>query len=127
MVMSPNKKVVEKYMDGLSRLDRSAVLSCLTEEVERVEWADGFPGSGVPLRGKAAFIQNIDRPADVTLRTDTTRMTEEDNVVVAEGTVRIVKKEGAPATIRFCSVFEFEGGKVKRLTSFTAGEKTPLG
>ena len=62
MLMSPNKKVVEKYLDGLTRGDRPAMLSCLTEDVEKVEWANGIPGSGVPLRGKAAFGQSIDEP-----------------------------------------------------------------
>ena len=51
MFMTPNKKVVESYFDALSRMDRSAVLSCLTEDVERVEWANGFPQSGVPVQG----------------------------------------------------------------------------
>ena len=87
MVVASNKKVVETYMDGISRLDLSAISSCLTEDVEWLEWATGFPSSGVPLRGRTAFIHNVDRPADVTLRTEITRMTEENDVVVAEGTV----------------------------------------
>ncbi len=121
--MSPNKKVVESYMDALSRLDRPALLSCLTEDVERVEWADGFPDSGVPQRGISAVINNIDRPADVALQTKIIRMTEENNVVIAEGTVRIEKKEGDPVTLKFCNVFEFENSKVKRLNSFTTEVK----
>jgi uncharacterized protein len=120
VVMTPNKKVVESFLDALGRMDRSALLSCLAEDVERVEWANGFPQSGVPVRGRNAVIQNLDRPADVTLRTEMARMTEENNVVVAEGTVRVTKKESTPMTIKFLDVFEFESGKVKRLDSFTA-------
>ena len=101
-------------------MDRAALLACLAEEVERVEWADGFPGSGVPVRGRTAVIQNLDRPADVALRIETTRMTEENNVVVAEGTARVTKRGSAPVTVRTLDVFEFEGGRVKRLDSFTA-------
>ena len=124
MVMTPNKKVVETFLDGLSRMDRAAVLSCLTEDVERVEWADGFPGSGVPVRGRTAVIQNLDRPADVTLRVEVKRMTEENDVVVAEGTVHVTEKESTPMTLKFLDVFELEGGKVKRLDSFTARKRS---
>ena len=56
----------------------------------------------------------------MTLRTEITRMTEENNVVVTEGTVRVTKKESTPMTIKFLDVFEFESSKVKRLDSLTA-------
>ncbi len=123
--MSPNKKVVETYIDGLGRMDRAALLSCLAEDVERVEWAEGFPGSGIPVRGRTAVIQNLDRPADVALQIEIARMTEENDVVVAEGTARVTKKGSAPVTVRTLSVFEFEGGRMKRLDSFTATVNSP--
>jgi uncharacterized protein len=123
-IMSPNKKVVETFMTSLSNLDRGAVLSCLAEDIVRVEWADGFPTSGVPITGKAAFSQNIgETPTGEKLQTEIARMTEENNVVVAEGLVRVPRKEGGFVTIRFCDVFEMESGKVKRLDSFTAEVK----
>lgn len=113
-VMSPNKKLIEAYMDCT---DRSKVAPLLSDDVEWVEWADGVPASGVRTRGKAAFIQNF---GDDELRTQITRMTEENNVVVAEGTVRVHKKEGTIVTVQFCDIFELENGKVKRLSSFGA-------
>ncbi len=118
--MTPNKKVVETWLDAIGRMDRAALLSCLAEDVERVEWAEGFSGSGVPVRGSAAVVQNMERPEDVAFQAEITRMTEEDDVVVAEGTIRVTPKGSAPVTLRFLNVFEFEGGKVKRLDSFTA-------
>jgi ketosteroid isomerase-like protein len=121
---SPNKKVVEAYMVGLSNLDRPALLSCLADDVERVEWADGIDGSGVAQIGKAAVIQNIDRPADVAMRSEITRMTEENNVVVAESMVRLSKKEsGVFLTLRVCSIYELENGKIRKVNSFMAEEK----
>ena len=118
--MSPNKKVIETYMASWTT-DRSTALSCLTEDVERVEWADGFPDSGVPQRGKAAINQNLGDPETTKkIRTEISRMTEENNVVVAEGTVRVPKKEGGFIALKFCNVFELENGKVKRMDAFTA-------
>ena len=119
--MSPNKVVITKYFESSSALDRQAVVSYLTENVERVEWADGFPDSGVPLRGKAAFEKNLnDPPGGGRLGIEVTRMTEENNVVVAECIVRVPKKEGGFTVIKALDVFELENGKVKRMDSFTA-------
>ena len=86
--MSPNKRVIETY---LASWDRSKVASLLADDVEWVEWGDGVPATGVRHRGKAEFISNF---GDDELETDIARMTEEDNVVVAEGTVRVHKKDG---------------------------------
>ena len=47
-------------------------------------------------------------------------MTEEGNVVVVEGTAHVHKKDGTHLSVRFCDIFEFENGKVKRLNSFGA-------
>lgn len=126
MAVSHNKNIVTKYFDSLSRLDRQAVLTLLTDDVQRVEWADGFPESGVPLTGKAAFSQNItDPPGPGGLKIEVLRMTEENNVVVAECTVHVPKKEGGFVTVRAWDVFEFEGGKVCRLDSVTVMVQNP--
>jgi ketosteroid isomerase-like protein len=124
--MSPNKKVVEKYFDSLSKGDRSAVLSLLTDTVERIEWADGFPNSGVPLKGKVAFSQNItDPPGGWPLPIKINRMTEESNVVVAECVVRVPMKDGNFVGIQALDIFDFEDAKIRRLSSFTAQIKNP--
>lgn len=47
-----------------------------------------------------------------------TRMIEEDDVVVAEGSVRTQKRGGGALSLRFCDVFVMEGGKIRRLTSY---------
>jgi len=56
-----------------------------------------------------------------------TRMTEEHNVVVAEGSVRSARKDGGVLSAVFCDVFEMQGGKIKRLTSYLmeTKEETP--
>ena len=45
-------------------------------------------------------------------------MIEEDDVVVAEGSVRTHKRDGTELRLRFCDVFVMEAGKIKRLTSY---------
>ncbi len=112
--MTPNKKLIETYM---ARTKHAELAPLLADDVEWVEWGDGVPPSGVRTQGKAAFIQNF---GDDELRAQITRMTEENNVVVAEGTTRVRRKDGRLLTVRFCDIFELEKGKVKRLSSFGA-------
>lgn len=88
--------VVEKFGDSADKMDREGVRSCVADDVERVEWLDGNPNSGVPVRGKEAFVQNMERPADEIMKSETTRMTEENNVVVAESLVRLTKRMVVP-------------------------------
>ena len=52
-------------------------------------------------------------------------MTEEANVVVAEGFARGVKREGGTWTVHFCDTFEIENGKVKRISSHGVDVKEP--
>jgi ketosteroid isomerase-like protein len=112
--MSPNRKIVETYM---ASADRSKIAPLLADDVEWVEWADGVDSTGAVTRGKAAHIQNFGSDE---LRTEITRMIEQDDVVVAEGTAHVHKKDGKVFSVHFCDIFELENGKVKRKTSFGA-------
>ena len=111
--MSQNKETVDRYMDAFRRSDHAEILSCLTDDVE---WL--IPGA-FRLRGKEAFDREIEndgftgRPA-ITV----TRMTEEDDVVVAEGSVRTQRKDGTILNLVFCDVIEMRGGKIQRLISY---------
>jgi len=111
--MSQNKLTVQKYMDAFAKSDHAAVLSCLTDDVEWV-----IPGI-FRKTGKAAFDKEIENDAFVGSPTiKVTRLTEENNVVVAEGSVRSAKKDGGFLNAVFCDVFEMQDAKVKRLTSY---------
>jgi ketosteroid isomerase-like protein len=101
--MSEHKTVVERYMEGFRRSDHEMVLSCLTEDVV---W--DLPGA-FHLVGKAAFDREIENPAFKGKPTiHVSRLVEEGDVVVAEGTVRA----------EFCDVFEMQDGKIRRLISY---------
>lgn len=113
--MSSNKKVVEDYMSCFRRQDWEGMLPLLTDDVER--WEVGSPN---PSHGKQEFDQTI-RPGPEVQELGSTvdRMTEEGNIVAAEGTVRVSLKDGQVINVRYCDIFEFEDGKVKRLTAYT--------
>ncbi len=111
--MTENKRMIERYMAGFRATDHDLILSCLTDDVE---WE--IPGM-FHSRGKAAFDQEIENDAfvghpDIVV----TRMIEEENIVVAEGSVRTQKRDGTELRLRFCDVFVMEAGKIRHLTSY---------
>ncbi|MCI4318787.1 MAG: nuclear transport factor 2 family protein [Thermoplasmata archaeon] len=112
--LSPNKQLIETY---LATADKSKLGSLLADDVEWVEWGDGVPASGAVTRGKDAHIKNY---GDDDLRNVLHRLTEENNVVVAEGTAHVTKKDGSSLSVRYIDIFEVEHGKIKRKQSFGA-------
>jgi ketosteroid isomerase-like protein len=111
--MTENKKTVDRYMDAFRRTDHAEILSCLTDDVE---WL--IPGA-FHKHGKEAFDKEVANDAFVGHPAITvTRLTEEDDVVVAEGSVRTQRKDGAVLNLAFCDVFEMQGGKIRRLISY---------
>lgn len=111
--MTDNKRTVERYMDGFRKSDHGQILSCLAEDVE---W--DMPGA-FHLSGKDAFDKEIENDAfvgspDITV----SRTVEEDDVVVAEGSVRVRKSDGGFLNAVFCDVFAMANGKIRRLTSY---------
>jgi uncharacterized protein len=111
--MSLNKQTVERYIDGFNKTDHAQILSCLTDNIE---WL--MPGT-FHLHGKDAFDKEIENDAFTGRPTVTiTRMTEENDVVVAEGTVRAQWKHGGFLDAVFCDVFEMDNGRIKRLVTY---------
>jgi ketosteroid isomerase-like protein len=111
--MSPNKKTVQQYIEGFNQSDHARILSCLTDDIE---WL--MPGL-FHLRGQDAFDKEIENAAFTGSPTVTiTRMTEENDVVIAEGTVRVAWKHGGFLNAVFCDVFEMENARIKRLVTY---------
>jgi len=113
--MTENKKTVEKYISGFNKADHEQILSCLTDDVV---WE--MPGI-FHHEGKKAFDNEIENPAFegkpiVVIK----RLTEENNVVVAEGTVKGKRKGGEVFDAAFCDVFEMKECKIKRLIGYIA-------
>jgi ketosteroid isomerase-like protein len=111
--MTKNKQTVNSYMDAFARGDHAAVMSCLTEDVEWI-----IPGL-VSIAGKDAFDKEMSNEAfvgkpDIAV----SRLTEEGDVVVAEGSVRTQKRDGTRLQLAFCDVFEMQEGRIRRLFSY---------
>ena len=111
--MTENKQTVSKYIDGFMASDHAKVLSCLTDDVT---WF--IPGA-VNLSGKEAFDKEIENDNFVGSPTiEIIRMVEENDIVVAEGTVKCKMKNGGMLDALFCDVFHMQNGKIKHLTSY---------
>ena len=116
--MTENKRTVEKYMDGFRKSDHEQILSCLTDDIE---W--DMPGV-FHLVGKEAFDKEIENDAFLGSPTITIiRMVEENDVVIAEGKVRVKKKDGGFLNAVFCDVFVMTNARIKRLTTYLAEVK----
>lgn len=119
--MSVNKDVVKNMRDCFSRGDKVGVLSYVTDDIEWTELIDGVDISKATHKGKDAYIQNMtEPPGGWPLQMETIRMTEENNVVVVEGIVRVPMEDGSFVTLQECNIDELENGKVKRVISFIA-------
>lgn len=112
--MRSNRQLVESYFATSDRIQRGPLLS---DDVEWVEWADGVPPTGVVHRGKKEYLENSGTDE---LHTKITRWVEQGNTVVAEGTVRVNKKDGKVFHVQFLDIFEVEGGKIRRKISYGA-------
>jgi ketosteroid isomerase-like protein len=118
--MSEQKQIVEKYMDGFRATNHEIILSCLTDNVV---WE--MPGFYLH-NGKTAFDKEIAYPnADGHPDIKVTRLVEEGNIVVAEGTVKAKMKDGNKLDAVFCDVFHFTNGKISKLTSYLMFNKQP--
>lgn len=111
--MSTNKQTVDQYMEGFRRSDHAMVLDCLTDDVEWV-----LPGA-FHHHGREAFDKEIENEAFTGSPVITVdQMVEENDVVVAIGSVRAQRRDGATLDLAMCDVFEMRGGKIRRLTSY---------
>ena len=111
--MSRNETTVRDYVRAFARSDHAAVLACLTDDVEWV-----LPGV-FHLRGRRAFDVEIENAAFVGHPSiSITRMTEKDDVVIAEGTVRLNRRGAGIFNAAYCDVFVMSGGRIRQLTSY---------
>ena len=108
--VSQNKQTVQTFLDSFTTSDYAAILSCLTDDIEWV-----IPGV-VHVTGKPAFDQQLERGIETTIKLS--RMTEEHNVVVAEGSIRCARKDGGFQDTLFCDVFVMQDAKIKHLTAY---------
>jgi ketosteroid isomerase-like protein len=108
-----NKRTIDRYMDGFRRNDHEEILSCLTDDVE---WE--IPGL-FHARGKEEFDERIESAEFIgSPSIEVTRLLEDGDAVVAEGSVRTRRRDGTVLNLMFCDVFEMQGGRIRRLVSY---------
>ncbi len=116
--MSKNKETIECYIDGFNKSDHTQILSCLTNDIV---WE--MPGFFRHV-GKTAFDKEIENDAFEGKPVITiTRMTEENDTVIAEGMVLTKLKGGPVIPMIFCDVFEMSEGKINKLIGFITQQK----
>lgn len=104
-------------MEGYNTGDNAKILSCLAEDVTW-EMAGFFN-----LKGKDQFDKEVNKGADGNPVITISQLVEEDNIVVAEGTLKCKIKNGGSIDALFCEVFHFDNGKVKKLTTYYIEKK----
>ena len=116
--MTQNKKTVAQYMDGFNAGDHAMILDCLTDDVV---W--DMPGF-FHHEGKEAFDKEIENDQFVGRPTIvTTRMIEENDMVVVEGSVKSKMRSGELLDAVFCDVFHMQHGKIKMLSTYLMSRK----
>lgn len=116
--MSPQKTIVERYLEGFRRGDHGAILDCLTEDVT---W---LIAGHTTRHGKVDFageIVNDDFEGRPTLAVN--RVVEEGNTVVAIGEGRATHRAQGEFRFAFSDVFTFREHLIERVESYL----TPLG
>ncbi len=115
---SANKRTVERYIDGFNRLDHAQILSCLTDDIEWTVFG------AFHLRGKEAYDAEIENPAFSGAPViSITRMVEEDDVVMAEMTVKAHWANGEPMRAAMGEVFVMRDGLIAERRAYVVGLK----
>ena len=100
-------------MEGFRESNHEKILSCLTDDVS---WY--MPGF-INLEGKDAFDKEMENDFfEGSPTIEITRMVEENDIVVAEGSVQCKIKAGGMLDALFCDVFHMEEGKIRGLTTY---------
>jgi len=111
--MTENKKTVEKYIDGFNKSDHEQILSCLTDDIEWTIFG------AFHLKGKEAYDKEIENDhfvgsPDVTI----TNMVEENNVVMAEATLKVKRKTGGFMRAAMSEVFVMQDGLIQERRAY---------
>ena len=106
-------------MEGFRTSDHVKILSCLTDDII---WE--MPGYFL-VSGKEAFDKEIENDLfEGKPVIDIIRLIEENNIVIAEGTVRSKFKDGNVLNAVFCDVFHMEDCKIRQLTTYLMNTQT---
>lgn len=100
--------------------DHEKILSCLTDDVVW-ELPGYYRHEGIEAFDGAIEHPQADGHPDITI----TRLIEEGDIVVAEGSVKAKLKGGHLIDAVFCDVFHFRDDKICKLTSYLMFSQPP--
>jgi ketosteroid isomerase-like protein len=119
--MTQNKETVNEYIAAFRVSDHERILACLSDDIV---WE--MPGIYQHV-GKKAFDKEIENENFVgSPIIHIVKLIEENNIVIAEGSVQGSMKNGGLLDAVFCDVFEMENGKIKKLTSYLMSKNANL-
>lgn len=113
--MTGNKRTVIRYLEAFSKSDDQGILSCLAEDII---WE--IPGV-YRKTGKDAFAHELENSNFSENPTITvTRIIEESDVVMAEGTMVVKTKDAGLIDVAFCDVFTMKEEKISHIIIYIA-------
>ena len=105
--MSANTDTVNRYLDGFRRNDHAQILSCLTDDIRWTVYG------AFQLEGKQAYDDAIEGPGFVTPpKLDVVRMVEQGDVVMAELTGVVERRDDEPMRMSMAEVFVMRDGLI---------------
>jgi uncharacterized protein len=102
IIVSKQKSVVERYIEGFRRSDHAQILSCLADDIV---W---------DLYGYKTIKEDFEGRPSLTIN----RLIEEGNTVVAIGSGSVSKRDGNLMKFVFSEVFTFAGDLVSHLETY---------
>jgi ketosteroid isomerase-like protein len=105
--MSPNKQLVQTYLDGFRANDHAAILSCLTDDIRWTVFGH-FQLTGKPAYDAAVEGPGWVGPPDLTV----VRMVEEGDTVMAELVGSAPRRDGGPVRMSMAEVFVIRDGRI---------------
>ncbi|SHN47179.1 nuclear transport factor 2 family protein [Cryptosporangium aurantiacum] len=107
MSTSPNKQLVETYLEGFRTNDHEKILSCLSDDIAWTVFGH------FRLTGKKAYDDAIEGPGWVgPPQLEVVRMVEESDTVMAELRGSAPQQSGEPVRMSMAEVFVIRDGKI---------------
>jgi uncharacterized protein len=120
MSVEQNKEIARKTWESAVKGDVEAATANLSDEVSWMLPASVSPGG--PMKGKqavAGFFKSLGTAFPGGLKSEIRRVYGEGDIVVIELTNRGQTAKGRQYDNEYCFVYEFEGGKIRRVREYT--------
>lgn len=107
MNTSPNKRLVETYLEGFRTNDHATILSCLSDDIRWTVFGH------FQLAGKKAYDDAIEGPGWVgPPQLEVVRMIEEGDTIMAELRGSAPQQSGEPVRLSMAEVFVIRDGTI---------------